>query len=893
MKRSELDELFNTLRKDVSSLFDTTSVDRVDCDEAGNYSLVLKKEIKDNTDRVKRILGAFYPHYSAQFLPALYQNVHTHQLPSGFRSVEEMVRREDRKCITENYDIRNILLLLRKEGVIEFGKTPLCGDGDVSAYLKDLIQSSGLPYRDTMMALLEDQNETDEPLVIDDDPDEPQGEKLDRGILLLSLLSPEEIFEYGGETSLIGLDTRGNFSTIFEGTPFQRIASLAYLGSSKPRELFSHLKFKLGWGEWEVTQLAEAIVPKEGKGEAKVALPGPEYRNILRQAIRSGVSVSGWLFKSEVAMLTPDEGIFAWMFDTVDESVAQFIMHREGYFLLALDETSRKAFLHGDSFFELRRYIVDNSFLRDVYQRLVQPDWSYPGDYFTYYEINTKDPSQLVRFLNCGESESEGDLTLQTVLRGYDPEEENEFYRMIPHSQIVEEGYLLDMDIYNSREYRECKNPVRLGEIMTLLKGESRRIAPYKMERYYDTIHDLNDPKYAYVGQLGDDPLANLEEVTKAYPMSDDFDGDIVIDETAVLLLKSDWPMQPTWVATESRGKVLLAGNMKSDDVKAFSVDVTNTYPWYLAYQISKLERQFRLRCGADGKISDAALLRMYIDLPSLEDQKNYVYGIISERIERQRRQIGNEAVFNLAHTIGAPSLRIRSLLGNLLDLCRGDAGKVTMLKQIEHNFDYVSRVVESARDYETAKVLLKEMRILPILEGFLSTVPSLPFGFDPTMDRSEIEEGLAIKVDKTLFLIMLDNILRNAHRHGFNKRVSSNNRVQFDLSVVTMEDGPYEPSSERKQGKHYLLLSVCNNGQELEESFTVKDFVTRGKKGKETGNTGQGGYDIYQIVKKFGGKLNIRRSSDWNFIIDILLPVSSGIDTEKTYDEYGYGKPI
>ena len=893
MKRDQLEELFDTLSKDVSSLVDTTSFERVKCDDAGNYYLAPKKVIEDNAHRVKRILGAFYPHYPARFLPGLYQNIHTHQLPTGFWSVEEMVRQEDKRCITENYDVRNILLLLRKEGVMEFGKTPLCGDGDVAVFLKELVRSSGLPYRDTMMALLEDQNENDRPLIIDDDPDELQGEKLDRGILLLSLLSPDEIYEYGGDTSEMGLDAQGNFSAIFDGTIFQRIASLTYLGSFKPRELFSHLKFKLGVGEWEVTQLAEAIVPEEGQGMSKVALPGPEFRNILRQALRSGISVTGWLYKSEEALKDSDNDILSWMFDTVDDDIARFIMQRDGYFLLALDETSRKEFLHGDRFAELRRYIVDRGFLRDVYQRLVQPDWSYPGDYFSYYEINTQTPCRMVRFLRCGESDSEGDLTLKTVLQGYDPDEENEFYKMIPHSRIVEEGYLLDMDIYNSLDYKEYKNPVRLGEIMTLLKGESKRINPYRMGRYYDKIHGLNDSKYAYVNRLGDDPLANLEEVAKTYPMSDEFDGDIVLDEAAVLLLKSDWPMLPTWVATESGGKVLLTGSMKNDDVKAFAVDIIRAYPWYLAYQISKIERQFRIRCGADGKISDAALLRMYVDLPDINIQKDIVYGIISDRIERQRRQIGNEAVFNLAHTIGAPSLRIRSLLGNLLDMCRGDAGKITMLKQIEHNFDYVSRVVESARDYETAKAQLKEMRILPVLEEFLSSVPSLPFGFDPTMDRSAIDEGLAVKIDKTLFLIMLDNILRNAHRHGFNKRVSSNNRVQFDLSVVTMEGGPYEPSSEKRQGKPYLLLSVCNNGKELEEGFTLKDYITRGKKGNESGNTGLGGYDIYQIVKKFGGRLNIRRSPDWNFIIDILLPVSSGVDTEIEYKEYGYGKPV
>ena len=73
------------------------------------------------------------------------------------------------------------------------------------------------------------------------------------------------------------------------------------------------------------------------------------------------------------------------------------------------------------------------------------------------------------------------------------------------------------------------------------------------------------------------------------------------------------------------------------------------------------------------------------------------------------------------------------------------------------------------------------------------------------------------------------------------------------------------------------------------EDGFSIYDFVSRGKKGRATGNTGQGGYDIYQIVKKFDGFLGLRSTPDWNFIIDVLIPVS-GTDPDKQYEEYKYG---
>jgi hypothetical protein len=57
----------------------------------------------------------------------------------------------------------------------------------------------------------------------------------------------------------------GDFCAIFDGSPFELIAPLTYMGSSKPRELFSNLKFKPGWGEREgkALELAKRSVPRE------------------------------------------------------------------------------------------------------------------------------------------------------------------------------------------------------------------------------------------------------------------------------------------------------------------------------------------------------------------------------------------------------------------------------------------------------------------------------------------------------------------------------------------------------------------------------------------------------------------------------------------------------
>ena len=106
---------------------------------------------------------------------------------------------------------------------------------------------------------------------------------------------------------------------------------------------------------------------------------------------------------------------------------------------------------------------------------------------------------------------------------------------------------------------------------------------------------------------------------------------------------------------------------------------------------------------------------------------------------------------------------------------------------------------------------------------------------------------------------------------------MSPENKVSIELNIVKYE------------GRNYLNISVCNSGNAVEDGFTIYDYVSRGRCGKTTGNTGQGGYDIYQIVKKFNGYIGMRSSEKWKFIIDILLPVYN-INSETLITPYEHG---
>lgn len=894
MTRTELDSLYETLRDDVSSLVDTTGHMRVQKDTNGKLFVAAPKKVENNDQRVKRILGAFCPvaSESVPFYQGLFYNHITGSLPEEFRSIEEELERQDRSCVTQNLDVRMVMLLLREEGAIEYGKTPLCGKGDAGEFLRGLITASDIPYKDTMLAIIEDQRGDDKPLFIDDDPLECPGEKLDRGVLLLSLLSPEEIHEYGGEVSILGLTTQGLFCQPFNSTLAQ-VLPLFYLGSPKVKDLFSCKKFKDGWADPEkkAREVVTALSSYLGNESRPVAMDDPYYRNVLRQCLRSGVSISGWLYRWDVAIKESSVHCGAWILEHFDDRIAEMIMTSKDYYLIVLDEDSRNDVLHGKHYLPFRKYIVENGLLSEVNQMVTTPPPGEPGEYITFMEIQPLATPEInsVRFFNGdvqdpNSEDPENGPSASVLLFEVEPGRDSVYYRFIPYDKIIGEGYSLDMDLYNAREYHQCKNPVKLYDILTLLKGESKKVPPFKNEMPYGPTWDT----YAYVWTLKNEALENYGESIHAGSPEGIRDDNAVLDHASALLVKSSWPMQPTWIDASPKGNrkehtmLVLQGDLARDEVKAFAVDTAKAFPWYVAYQISQRTWQFRLRAGEDGRITDEQFLRMYIDLPSLDEQKAFVEKVISEEIERKKKQVGAvDTLFDLAHLIGSPANRIQALLGNLIEMCCGDVEKTTQLKMVGDNFDYIRRIIETtSQDFENWKVSLKDKRILPLIERCVVSSASLPFGLVPRLDSSRVDGGITAKVNDTLFAVVFDNIMRNAYRHGFNKTVAAEHQVLVSLDIV------------RHEGKDHLLMSVCNNGNKLEEGFSVYDFVTRGRKGRTTGNTGQGGYDIYQIVKKFDGHLGLRSSSDWNFIIDILIPVS-GTDPDKQYEEYGYGTLI
>ena len=758
------------------------------------------------------------------------------------------------ECVGDT--MMDLLFMFRLDGIIESDKMPLGDSTDTVQFLKDLIDGSDVDYKDTLFALLDSIIECNEII---------SGEMLDKVMKLLVSLSSEDVVKLRNQryNNVFWIDLTNTFSSYFGRKGVAEALPLLIFGCPKVFEIFHNSRFNDGVDR-QAQELVEIFsrfyesVPLE-----TIAFDERPYRQVLHQCAKAGMSVSGWMERASKCMKFKDVNPKYWMLEHLDSEVADMIMNKEGYYMLSLSGDDVKSFETGEEYSELRKFIVSNGYLKDVWN-------NYRDDVdmlFAYYEIDSRQErskSQTVRFL-CLNNALDGISPLRLVF-DFDPKSENEVYRFASLETIAEESYQLNIHRYNSCEYNMCQNPVFLKDILMPVEYSVGEIEsrPIYMDSYIGEP-DSSVEEGSLNVRLSERALDNYTEFVRA-KMAYRETGDRKYLTDSALFLRNTWPLMPTWVSCKELGEHggLVVSASDAETVRAYKVDTSVVSPWYLAYKLSQVTSQFNVRKNKEGVLEESQLMRMFIDLPSLDEQKKVLEDVISEEIARKKRQVGTvETLFNLSHTIGLPANRIQTLLGNLQDMSMRNPEIYSQLKKVADNFDYILRVIDStSKDFTKVDNELKEYRILSVLESYISQFSSLPFGIDPKIDRTKIDSDLKVRIDKNLFTIMMDNILRNAHRHGFDKKASSDNKVAVVLDSVQHE------------GRDYLMLSICNNGKKVEDNFTIFDYVSIGRCGKQTGNTGQGGFDIYQIVKKFNGHLGMRSSEEWNFIIDILLPV-------------------
>ena len=241
-------------------------------------------------------------------------------------------------------------------------------------------------------------------------------------------------------------------------------------------------------------------------------------------------------------------------------------------------------------------------------------------------------------------------------------------------------------------------------------------------------------------------------------------------------------------------------------------------------------------------------------------------------RAEAERLGLSND-INDLVHMLGTSFTNqgevFKYLCNPARKLPKDVAIGIFALKEIS---DYMHRIITSfGQDLSTAKYTRIKIKPIVFIQQFMESwniVGRKEFGLQ-LLPVDNALSTIEISADIDKLKLLLETLLDNAYRHGFNKgdlQVPGGNLAAISLELVRFHE------------QIYLKIAVMNNGNPLAEGFTLRDFVTKGRFSKESGNTGLGGNHVYNITKAHKGFLSLSTNKEWNYIVEILLPIENSL---------------
>lgn len=109
----------------------------------------------------------------------------------------------------------------------------------------------------------------------------------------------------------------------------------------------------------------------------------------------------------------------------------------------------------------------------------------------------------------------------------------------------------------------------------------------------------------------------------------------------------------------------------------------------------------------------------------------------------------------------------------------------------------------------------------------------------------------------------MVQNIIENAHKHGFTDSTRTDYKIWINLTI--------------DEKREMFQIDFVNNGTPLPEGMTKARYGIRGEKAGQTGGTGSGGYIVKSIVTHYGGDYDVFYNEENQLTtVRIYLPIAS-----------------
>lgn len=250
-----------------------------------------------------------------------------------------------------------------------------------------------------------------------------------------------------------------------------------------------------------------------------------------------------------------------------------------------------------------------------------------------------------------------------------------------------------------------------------------------------------------------------------------------------------------------------------------------------------------------------------------------------AEEAAEKQRSAHREISSDLSHMLGTTFDKIGDSLSELEDI---EEAK-DIMTQMKDSFEYMQRLIDSVgKDFSKTKSKAKVSEtcvnkfFLTYCEGWKN------YGKNTfTVNyESSVGDETTFNINNDFMKVLLDTLLDNVYRHGFERFKSPDHLVKISTSFTTMDK------------KKYILLSVANNGKPFPEDFSLERYISRGEFYGQSGRTGLGGNHVYSIAKYHDGYICLTNDENWRVIVEILIPVEYFNESEiNKFEIYGNAK--
>lgn len=480
----------------------------------------------------------------------------------------------------------------------------------------------------------------------------------------------------------------------------------------------------------------------------------------------------------------------------------------------------------------------------------------------------SKKMPRKINFVNAHNFVTEDRLSKKRTLNDYklsgiihSSQPDSKIFQVVDIDQIRLNKYNLNVTRYFHKEVEG----VKLRNLVELVKGQRKS---FPNTGIVVRIKDLKNDKLDFLLDISN--TEKLELINKPFLRK--------IDKSCLLLAIKWRSLKPTYF--EYQGESIYISN----DILALNV---NEAVVDKAYLISELNAQYvedqldalRMQSSSIPFIKIDDLMELVVKLPTLIEQRAIVDDAYSSKFKyfqreqivvAQEKSIEQFSEFaSLKHTLGTPRQNILDWTDNLIDFFQRKQKQFDLLNKefekfyeldilaalsnIKRDINFITDVLEKGEN----GLILSEYKLQWIslfeINKLISELSDNHYKFKINKSllsgENLIDKG--IYANPILFKTLLDNILSNADKYGFDNK-SIGNEVIIESTEID----------------NLLSIQIRNNGKPFPKNFYKDKFITKYSTTSSNGK-GIGGYDINRIAAYFN-------NPDWVLSLneDPLYPV-------------------